>query len=64
MIDSFERTLVIRYPVLIMWAFVARLLPAPEKDGYLTVYQPFDVTLNADMQYEWTVTLLAAGEAA
>ena len=35
-----------------------------EKDGYLTVYQPFDVTLNADMQYEWTVTLLAAGEAA
>jgi len=35
-----------------------------EKEGYITVYQPFDVTINADMQYEFTVTILAAGDTA
>ena len=35
-----------------------------EKEGYITVYQPFDVTLNADMEYEFTVTILAAGDPA
>jgi len=35
-----------------------------EKEGYITVYQPFDVTLNADMQYEFIVTMLVAGDPA
>ena len=35
-----------------------------EKEGYITVYQPFDVTINADMQYEFTVTILASGDPA
>lgn len=35
-----------------------------EKEGYSTVYQPFDVTLSEDMEYEFTVTLMPSGDPA
>lgn len=35
-----------------------------EKEGYITVYQPFDVALNADMEYEFTMKILTAGDPA
>ena len=35
-----------------------------EKEGYSTVYQPFDVTLSEDMEYEFTVTLIPSGDPA